>query len=153
MSPAAWRIIKSRYGAEAFSGEGARRFGGRWTSPGRPAVYTAEHASLAVLEVLVHLGSPRVLSAYSILRCEFDPARLRVLDPTVLPLDWRASPAPASLRLIGDRWLAEQQSAVLGVPSAVLPLEHNYLLNPLHPDFPQLVLGAPMLFEFDPRLT
>ncbi|MCJ7512648.1 MAG: RES family NAD+ phosphorylase [Anaerolineales bacterium] len=153
MSSAAWRIVKSRYAAEAFSGEGARRFGGRWTSSGRPAVYTAEHASLAVLEVLVHLGSPQVLSAYSILRCEFDPSLLRALAPTVLPVDWRASPAPASLRLIGDRWLAEQESAVLGVPSAVLPLEHNYLLNPLHPDFARVALGKAQLFEFDPRLT
>jgi len=105
-----------------------------------------------VLEVLVHLGSPRILSAYSILRCEFDPALLRALDPAELAADWRASPAPAALRQIGDRWLSEQGSAVLRVPSAVLPLEHNFLLNPLHPDFTQLVLGAPAPFEFDPRL-
>lgn len=153
MSSAAWRIVKTRFAADAFSGEGARRYGGRWTSAGHPVVYTAEHASLAVLEVLVHLGSPRGLSAYSILRCEFDPGMVQPLDPDLLPADWRASPAPASLRLIGDRWLIEQQSLILGVPSAVIPLEHNYLINPAHPEFARLTPGEPEAFLFDPRLA
>lgn len=153
MTLVAWRIVKTRYADEAFRGEGARRYGGRWTSPGRPVVYTAEHASLAALEVLVHLGSSRLLNAYSILRCEFDSALLRTLVPADLPVDWRSAPAPVSLRQIGDRWLTEQASPVLGVPSAVIPLEHNYLINPLHPEFPRLTLGSPEPFGFDPRLA
>ncbi len=148
----AWRIIKARHAAEAFSGEGPRRYGGRWTSPGVAVVYAAEHASLAVLEVLVHLGSSGQLPSYVIARCEFDPKLSERISAEDLPRDWRVSPPLQSLRAIGDRWAAEGRSAVLDVPSAVLPIERNYLLNPGHPDFKKVVTGEPRAFAFDPRL-
>ncbi len=68
----AWRITKATHAPDAFSGEGAWHFGGRWNSPGTRVVYTAEHASLAVLEVLVHLESSLTLPKYSLIQAEFD---------------------------------------------------------------------------------
>ncbi len=148
----AWRIVKARHAAEAFSGEGPRRYGGRWTSPGVAVVYTAEHASLAVLEVLVHLGSSGLLPSYIIARCEFDPKWTERISSDDLPRDWRISPPMQSLREIGDRWVSEGRSAVLDVSSAVLPIERNYLLNPAHADFKRVVVAEPTPFAFDPRL-
>jgi len=148
----AWRIVKARHAAEAFNGEGPRRYGGRWTSPGVAVVYAAEHASLAVLEVLVHLGSSGLLPSYVITRCEFDPKLTERISADDLPRDWRVSPPLQSLRAIGDHWVFEGRSAVLDVPSAVLPIERNYLLNPGHADFKRVLLGEPQAFAFDPRL-
>ena len=150
--PRSWRIVKSRFADDVLSGEGARRYGGRWTSPGLPVVYTAEHASLAVLEVLVNLGSPRVLGAYVILSVDFEEAMIRRVQADELPAGWRASPPLQALREIGDTWLRSKASAVLGVPSAVLPMESNYLLNPVHADFGRLKAGRAEPFVFDPRL-
>ncbi len=153
MRQGAWRIVKARHAPEAFGGEGARRYGGRWTSPGQPVVYAAEHASLAILEMLVHLGSARSLSAYIIIQCDFEERLVERVPAATLAAGWRDSPPPQSLRAIGDRWLAESRSAVLEVPSAVVPMERNYLLNPLHPDFARVVIGEQQAFHFDPRLA
>jgi RES domain-containing protein len=148
----AWRIVKTRYAAAAFDGEGARRFGGRWSSKGVRVVYTAESVALAVLEVLVHLDNSDVLTSYSLCSAEFDDSLVERLDRSALPANWRDYPAPAELQRIGDEWVASGTSAVLEVPSVIVETESNYLLNPAHPDFTSLKLGTPGPFEFDPRL-
>jgi RES domain-containing protein len=136
----------------AFDGEGARRFGGRWSSKGVRVVYTAESIALAILEVLVHLGSSDVLTAYSLCSAEFDDSLVERLDRSVLPANWRDYSAPAGLQRIGDEWVASGSSAVLEVPTVIVETESNYLFNPAHPDFTSLKLGTPRPFEFDPRL-
>jgi RES domain-containing protein len=147
-----WRIVKQRFREGAFSGEGARLYGGRWNSPGRPVVYTAEHASLAVLEILAHLEFAAIVSDYVLIRAEFDEALLEVVEIKQLPRDWRIYPAPQSLRAIGDQWLEEKRSAVLSVPSVIVPVERLYLFNPLHADFRKIVIAEPQEFPFDTRL-
>ena len=149
----AWRIIKSRLAAEAFSGEGARLYGGRWNSPGIAMVYTAGSVSLATLELLVHLNNTSVLPSFSICPVDFDDSLVELLDRATLPQDWNQSPPPTSLRTIGDDWISRGSSVVLRVPSAVIENENNYLFNPAHTDFKKLVLGSMEAFKLDPRLT
>jgi RES domain-containing protein len=148
----AWRIVKTRRARSAFDGEGARLHGGRWNSPGTPMVYTAESISLAVLELLVHLQASPLLAAYSVISATFDDALVEALPRRALPSGWTQHPAPVRLQELGDRWAAERRSAVLRVPSAVVPAESNFLLNPKHPDFAKVRLGAPARFDFDRRL-
>lgn len=150
--PTAWRIFKSRRSGSAFDGEGARLYGGRWNSPGTRMVYTAGSESLAVLEVLVHLGDVETLSSYSLCAVEFDDRLVETLDRSKLPENWSTYPAPSELRHIGDAWVQDLSSAVLEVPSAVVELESNYLINPVHKDFGAMRLGYPQPFRFDRRL-
>jgi RES domain-containing protein len=149
--PSAWRLTKARYLSAAWDGEGARRSGGRWNSAGTAVVYTSATLSLALVETLVHLPSG-VLPAFAAVRVEFDDALIAVLEDEALPRDWRHDPAPASTRSIGDAWVLSGTSAALRVPSVVVPMEFNYVLNPRHPDFARVVVGAPLPFPFDPRL-
>lgn len=109
------------------------------------------HSSLALVEVLVHLPSG-ILPAYSAIPVEFDDSLVTALEPSQLPASWRQHPPPAETKAIGDDWVAGAQSAVLRVPSVVVPNEFNDVLNPLHPDFAEVRIGAVIPFPFDPRL-
>jgi RES domain-containing protein len=149
----AWRITKHRHLNSAFTGEGARLFGGRWNSLGTSMIYVAQSQSLAVLEVLVHLDSAAILEKYVLLRVDFDEARVTDLKKSTLRPTWRADPPPVETQAIGDQWVAEEKSLVLRVPSTLVPGESNFLLNPLHPDFKTLKIFKPQSFRFDPRLT
>ena len=146
-----YRIIKTKWAASAFDGEGARRNGGRWNSVGTRMVYTAGSRSLAALEVLVHLEGPA--RGYSLVQCEFPESFVEELAAAKLPAAWRASPAAPALAALGDGWVARGSSVVLSVPSVVTPEERNYLLNPLHPRFAQVTIHAPEPFPYDERLV
>lgn len=150
--PQAWRITKSRHADRAYDGEGARRVGGRWNSKGVAMVYASASASLALLEVLVHVEDESLLPAYTLISAELDEDLIDRLDEAALPPDWRSSPAPPELREIGDDWAASRRSVALAVPSVVVPWETNLLLNPSHPRFAELRIDAPRRFELDPRL-
>lgn len=149
----AWRIVKRKLARRAFNGEGARLYGGRWNSVGTAVVYTAESQSLAALEVVVHLDSSELLNHYVVFEVGIDEALIARLGFAELPRNWRANPPPRKIQMIGDAWAAAGTSPVLQVPSAVLPAEHDFLLNPLHRDFARLVIGKPTPFRFDPRLA
>jgi RES domain-containing protein len=151
MKRIAWRIVKAKYADSAFSGEGASRVGGRWNSRGRWLVYTSGNLSLAALELLVHLNPPVPLRWVAI-PCEFDERIVETLPVKGLPRHWRRYPATAATRHLGDLWLERASSAVLAVPSAIIPREWNYLINPEHPDMKRIVVGKPEPFAFDPRL-
>src|SRR4051812_47260804 len=146
----AWRIVKEKHAATAFTGEGAARTGGRWNSRGVRVVYASSTRSLAALENLVHLNPP-ILFRYVALRVRFDAA---LLEKIAHPLadDWREQPPPPSTRAIGDRWVREGRSPVLEVPSVIVPGEVNYLLNPAHPHFGEISIHKAEAFTFDPRL-
>jgi RES domain-containing protein len=148
----AWRIVQERHASQAFNGEGARLFGGRWNSPGVAVVYAAGSRALAALELLVHLDSPRILKTFVLCRVEFDEGLPRTLKPGEIPKNWRADPVPQSTQAAGDAWIKRAESAVLRVPSVIVPEEWNYLLNPNHPDFSKIQVGQPSPFDFDPRL-
>ncbi len=147
----AWRIVKDRLAGTAFDGEGAWRFGGRWNSPGTRMVYTSATRSLAALEILVHLNPPVALK-FVVIPIEFEDAFVEVVNPTQLPADWAEQPPPSSTMRFGDLWVREARSAVMELPSAIIPPERNYLLNPSHPDFRRIRIGEPEPFSFDARL-
>jgi RES domain-containing protein len=149
----AWRITKQKHAKSAFSGEGARIYGGRWNSPGTAMIYTAQSQALAVLEMLIHLDSPELLKRYSLFEVEMDLLYVAELDLSNLPRNWRANPTPAGVRALGDDWVASRRSVVLRVPSALVPAESTFLLNPQHPDFSKLCIGKAVPFQFDPRLA
>lgn len=137
-----WRLAREVHGG--LDGEGARRYGGRWNSPGRPAVYAAETAALAVLEVRVHLDLPLDLL----------PADYRLISIDLGTADIEHAPPEAvdDPRTYGDRWLIEVRSAVLRVPSVIVPEEWNALINPRHPDAALVSINGMRPFRFDPRL-
>ena len=153
MTFTAWRITKHKHARTAFSGGGARKYGGRWNSPGIPIVYTAQSQSLAVLELPVHLESPELLHKYVLISVEIDESLVIEFHQSQLPRNWRSDPPPAGLRKIGDDWVRSTASVALRIPSTVIPAESNFLLNPAHPDFGSLVIGKPVAFSLDPRLA
>lgn len=148
----AWRIATKAARGTAFSGDGARRNAGRWNSLGIPVVYTASHRSLAMLEILVHLRGKGPLPAYITFPIGFDESLVEHVGLATLAAGWDAEPASASSQAVGDNWAREARSAVLAVPSAVVPEEINYLLNPNHAQFSTIAIGDPSLCRFDPRL-
>ena len=153
MSLSLWRISKRKYVATAFSGEGARRVGGRWNSRGQGMVYTSGTLSLAALEVFVHMEVEDVATMLAWIRLDVPTeVKIEYLEVAQLPPDWRNIPAPAVLAIMGDNWFRSAATAILAVPSVVIPLEFNYLINPSHPDFVKLAVESPQPFELDPRL-
>jgi RES domain-containing protein len=148
----AWRIVSAAFASNAFDGEGARIYGGRWNSRGHRAVYTSSSASLATLELLVWMRERETMEPYVLFACSFPDSLVLPLDRTSLPDDWRAHPSPMSLKRLGDEWLTAGRSAALSVPSAVIETELNYLLNPAHRDFAKIEIAEPVPFSLDLRL-
>lgn len=146
-----WRITTARFAATAFSGEGARLYGGRWNPKGREVVYTAQSQSLALLELMVQDDPLR--ARYVLIPAQL-PAGLPEtrIETAQLPEDWRTLGGRGALQALGQAWLQEGTTAVLNVPSAVLPAERNFLLNPRHPDFARIAIGAPQSLQTDTRL-
>ena len=146
-----WRITTAAFARSAFSGEGARLYAGRWNPKGVPMVYTAANQSLAMLEMLVQDQPLR--ARYVMIQARIPSAvkidRVKVDD---LPSDWREIGAREKLQAIGAAWATKRSTAVLAVPSAIVPAESNYLLNPLHPDFKRIKVGKPSTVTTDLRL-
>lgn len=146
-----WRITTARFAQTAFSGEGARLYGGRWNPKGWEIVYAAESQSLALLELMVQDDPLR--AHYVLIPAQLpDDLPETCIDAVQLPEDWRTIGARDVLQFMGQAWLQGAQTAVLSVPSAVVPAERNYLLNPRHPDFSRIVIGEPQSLQTDTRL-
>ena len=146
-----WRLITARFAQSAFTGEGARRYGGRWNRKGIPLVYTSCSQSLAMLEMLVQDDPLR--ARYVMIQARIPRGvTIERVAPAALPADWRELAARERLQAIGTAWAVQSSSAVLAVPSAVIPAESNYLLNPLHPAFAKIDFGKPQAFVTDLRL-
>jgi RES domain-containing protein len=146
-----WRLCKRAH--SAFDGEGSRLAGGRWNRRGTRMIYTSGSLSLAALEILVHC-EPSLLPADLVAIPADIPVSLGIepVDEARLPSDWSRMPPPGALADLGSGWLDAARSPVLSVPSAVVPRERNYLLNPAHPDFARIKRGAIEPFSLDPRL-
>jgi RES domain-containing protein len=148
-----FRICRKTHARDPLSGRGAIRVAGRWHSQGVRVVYAAGSRALAALEVLVHVDAD--LAPGDLVRIEIDlpeSVRIETVKAASLAAGWRAHPAPATLRAIGDRWIGRGTSAVLRVPSAVIPEESNYLLNPAHAEVKRVSVVAIEPFAFDARL-
>ena len=152
----AWRLTSEPHTGihDAFSGEGARRTGRRWNSRGVPVVYASSSVALATLEILVNLEDVQVLERhYVAYRVEIPDRIIARLTHEHLPAGWAITPHGPATKAIGDEWARRGETAALAVPSAVVPLETNYLLNPRHPDFDAIEVHGPVPYPFDERLS
>ena len=147
-----WRLVRREHAATAFSGAGAAKTAGRFNSLGTPVVYTSDSYALAMLEVRVHVATFRGMRDRVAISAEIDDDLVEVLEASDLPADWQERPAPTSTQALGDAWVASGRSAVLRVPSVVVPAQANYLLNPAHPDVGRIRIGTPSALAIDPRL-
>jgi RES domain-containing protein len=146
-----WRL--ARLAHAKLDSEGARLAGGRWNSRGRAAVYTSSRLSLAALELLVHTDIPLVPPDLVAFEIDVpDDLEIESVEVAKLPRDWR-QPGDPGCRAIGDRWLAEGRTAVLRVPSAVVPEEWNYIINPGHRAAKTIDVVRRRKFAFDSRLV
>jgi RES domain-containing protein len=148
-----YRILRKAYANAPFDGEGAYRYGGRWSSSGTRLSYASEHQSLAMLEYFVHLdpGDPPEDLLLASADVPDAASRERVSLPA-LPPNWRDTPAPAVLARFGDQFVEKGKSCVLVVPSALSPRENNWLLNPRHSDFEKIVILPTEPLSYDPRM-
>lgn len=143
-----WRISNHK----SLSGEGGLRFAARWHSAGRPIVYLAESPAGAMLEVLVHLEleEDEIPRSYTLLRVEV-PGDLAIEEIVVPPGDaWKTDHILS--RRLGDKWLTGKTAALGRVPSAILPMTSNYILNPLHPAAGGIRIAETTRANFDLRL-
>lgn len=137
-----------RHDRTGLDGAGGLHADGRWHRLGSRIVYTSATASLALVEVRVHLEmAPR---GWVTLEIELADSLIQFLDPATLPTGW--TEARDTTQAAGEAWLRDRQSAVLAVPSVVVPTEKNYLLNPIHPASRQITVRSVTPFPFDPRL-
>jgi RES domain-containing protein len=149
-----YRLVRKARASEAFSGEGARRYGGRWNPKNIPAVYGSEHLSLAVLEFRINQATYDPQDGFVYFLFEFDEALVEaVTEPTK---GWRErfslDGSKTAAQAFGEDWILKSRSAVLSVPSAVLETEHNFVLNTRHPDFPKIQIGPKLELNLDLRL-
>jgi len=149
----AWRLVKAGRAATACDGEGAFRFGGRWNSRGVRAVYASGTLTLALLEILVHIDPAGRVPKLVAIPIQF-PATLVKSEPSAASQKLKAGIVRpiGETRRAGDDWIRSARQPALRIPSAIIPLEHNYLLNPEHPGFSRLKIGPAEPFTFDPRL-
>jgi RES domain-containing protein len=145
-----WRVCQRQYAT--FDGEGSRRAGGRWTHRGVAVVYTSATLSLAWLELLLALEHSELPGDMVAISADIpDDVRRSVLDISVPSNHWRRYPSTSGLRDVGTRWMTSMDTAVLAVPSVIVPAERNYLLNPAHPAFRQIQIGTPEPLVFHAR--
>jgi RES domain-containing protein len=145
-----YRITRTIY-AGNLSGDGAKRYGGRWNHKGTALVYSSAYISLAFLELLVNADPTELENDFKIIVIHIpDLLEIKFLDPALLKEGWRMNSGDES-RSLGTRWCLENQGAILAVPSAVIPFEYNYLLNPNHPDFTGISIDKVLDLEIDSR--
>jgi RES domain-containing protein len=137
---------------EAFSGEGGLHAAGRWNSLGTRLVYASSSTALACLETLAHMRTPRRLEERWLFAIEIPDSLIEKLSIGDLPARWDSEPASAASRNIGDQWVIEQRSIALLVPSVIVQVEQNALINPRHPAFRIDSMKPPVRFRYDPRL-
>ncbi len=143
----AWRFVKQKHARAAFSGEGAKLYGGRWNQQGVAAVYTSDTLSLAVIEQLIHIRPEDIIRLnYSSIKVEI-PDSLAIEEIKRLPAGWDTDPAPEETKNIGNDWLLSGRTAILKVPSSIIKVQFNYVLNPQHPDFKKIKMHLPEKFD------
>lgn len=148
-----YRVLRDRYAGNPFHGEGAYRYGGRWSSSGTRLSYTSEHQSLALLEYFVHVDNEDaptdLVLAVAEVQDHLPQERVKVAQ---LPANWRNPVPPPELAAIGDEFARRREACILLVPSALASTEYNWLVNPSHPDANKIVPLAPEPVSYDPRM-
>jgi RES domain-containing protein len=147
-----FRLCKQEY-IEDFSGTGARRFGGRWNSKGIPMVYTGETRALCSTEVAVHSPFGVIPDNYFMVSINLtNHSSVKRISLDTLPPDWNFYPHQEFTQQMGDRFIREAKHLVLQVPSATIQGEHNFLINPHHPEIKNISIISAEPFSFDKRL-
>jgi RES domain-containing protein len=142
-----WRISNHA----DLSGEGGLRASGRWHTKGRRVVYLADHPASALIEIMVHLeiDAQDLPSRYQLLGIDV-PDEIAIARADTLPETWREQ--TALTREQGDAWLRGGDTALLQVPSSIVPDTSNYLFNPAHADAAGISIASAVRAAFDPRL-
>lgn len=147
-----FRLAKSRYCLD-LSGKGAEKTGGRWNSKGTSIIYTSESRALCTAEIAVHIPLGILPKDFNLVIIEIpDSVKVKKIILNQLPQDWNSIPHSGSTQEIGDAFINEQKYAVMKVPSALVPGDFNYLINPAHPDFKKIKIIDSVAFVFDQRL-
>ena len=148
-----YRVLRKKYAGTPFDGEGAYRYGGRWSSPGTRLSYASEHQSLAMLEYFVHLDKddPPGDLVLAVAQVPDDLTREKVAAGH-LPASWREPAAPSELARFGDEFAQRGEHCLLLVPSVLAPNENNCLINPAHPDYRKIVVREVEPLSYDPRM-
>ena len=148
-----YRVLRKKYAGAPFDGEGAYRYGGRWSSPGVRLSYTSEHESLALLEYFVHLDEADAPADLVLATAEIpEDISREVAKITQLPANWRDPTSPPELARMGDDFVSRGQNCLLLVPSVLAPSENSWLINPAHPDFKRIIMGHIDPISYDPRM-
>lgn len=146
-------MILYRFSPEQFSrdisGEGARRFGGRWNSKGNAVVYTSLNISLSLLELLIHSTSHEEIIRNHLTTIETPEDKITEVSASKLKKNWISD--EDLTRYLGDQFL-QSDFLLMKVPSAIIPQEYNLLINPLHRDFKKVKIKTAERFMFDARL-
>ena len=144
-----WRIARRRYAD--LSGAGGLKNSGRWHQAGRPVVYASTSIALAALEYAVHTAERPADTV--LLTMELPADSVLKIDQFLggpLPGNWAF--VEAQTQHLGTEWLTSGESVALEVPSVVIPLERNLILNPSHPRFSEVKTIDSVPFFFDPRI-
>ncbi len=145
-----FRISKCSY-IQDLSGTGAALFGGRWNSKGKYLLYTSGAASLALLETIVHLSKIPAID-FCLLEIDIPSTSVHEINAAQLPEKWQVYPSPAALKKMGDAFIKKEEKLVMKVPSAIIPGEYNYLLNPNHTGFKKVQIIGLKKISLDARL-
>lgn len=147
-----YRLSRRKY-AEELSGKGAAMVGGRWNSRGTELIYTAQSRALAMAEVAVHLTLATLPDDFVMVEIDIpDTISVSDMEPEKLPKHWNSFPYNLRTQSIGDEFVKSEKSCLLKIPSAVVPGDHNFLINPKHIDFSKISISAVENFPFDERL-
>lgn len=147
-----WRICHREYKESAFSGEGAKRYGGRFNSEGIAAVYTSGSLSLSLLELLVQVYDRSYLRHCVVFQTDVPESLVDSPLMTDLPDHWNQIPYGHASQDFGNDWLSSSEGLALKIPSVVVPFEYNYVLNPNHPDYRNLQIEEKGQAGIDKRL-
>ena len=147
-----YRITKQKYAAD-LTGRGAAIAGGRWNRKGLPALYTAESRSLAILELLVHCGRIDDVYGRLVQTIEVMDSPAAVITTDMLSNEWRAVPWKDETVKMGSAWLSGNENLVMQLPSAIVPAENNYLINPAHPEYSKVRIVGEEILNLDPRIA
>lgn len=149
-----YRVLRKPYARTPFDGEGSYQYGGRWSNPGTRLSYSSEHQSLAMLEYFVHLEASDSPSDLVLARADVpDEVSRKRIGAAELPSNWRETPAPAELARLGDEFVHTGRWCLLIVPSALVPSEDNWLINPMHEEFRKIAVRETEPLNYDSRLS
>ena len=146
-----YRISRLKY-AQDLSGTGAKKYGGRWNHRGIPVLYTSSHISLAFQELLVNADSFQVRGSFQIVGIKIpEEVSVKYVAKNKIPKNWCSNENIHPLGDLGTKWLKQSRVLVLAVPSAVIPLEYNFLVNPEHSDFDKIKIKTSSVLVIDQR--